>query len=286
MRKCCLLQTSEALFVSEDEAVERTKGEPATVQSLVADLAELGVSTGTTLLVHSSLSSLGWVCGGAVAVVLALEKVLGSDGTLTMPTHSGDLSDPSRWLRPPIPESWWEIVRREMPAYDADMTPTRGVGVIAECFRKQKGTLRSSHPSVSFAARGPMAKTLVEGTALDFPAGDGSFLGRLYDIDGWVLLLGVDFQCASSLHQAEFRAQYPSRRVIRCGAPVLVGGERQWVEFDDIESDDSDFPRIGVGFIEDTGKVRTGRVACGTGMLMPHRSLVDYATSWMEENRG
>lgn len=269
----------------EAEAVERTKGFPATVESIADDLSELGVCNGMTLLVHTSLSSLGWVCGGSVAVVLALEKVLGPDGTLAMPAHSGDLSDPSRWKRPPIPESWWEMVRREMPAYDIDLTPTRGVGTVAECFRRQKGAIRSSHPSVSFAARGPLAETLIGDTGLNFPTGDDSFLGRLYDIDGSVLFLGTDFGCATSLHLAEFRARYTGKKMIRCGAPVIVDGERRWVEYDDIEYDDSDFHRIGSCFAEEPRRIRKGRVASGSATLVSHRVLVDFATRWMEENR-
>ena len=270
---------------SETEAINKTKGLPATVNSIAADLSELGVSSGMTLLVHSSLSSLGWVCGGPVGVILALESVLGTDGTLAMPAHSGDLSDPSRWRRPPIPESWWELVRREMPAYDVDLTPTRGVGAVAECFRKQKGTIRSSHPSVSFSARGPLAKVLIDNAELDFPTGDDSFLGRLYDVDGSVLFLGTDFRCATSLHLAEFRARYAGRKIIRCGAPIIVDGKRRWVEYDDIECDDSDFPRVESCFAEESGRMRKGRVANGVAMLVSHRALVDFATDWMEKNR-
>jgi aminoglycoside 3-N-acetyltransferase len=228
---------------------------------------------------------LGWVCGGAVSVVLALERALGPDGTLVMPTHSGDLSEPSRWKNPPVPETWWEVIRKEMPAYDVDMTPTRGVGAIAECFRKQKGTLRSAHPSVSFAARGPKAAFLTQGESLDFPMGDRSILARLYDLDAQILLLGADFQCATSLHLSEYRARCPGRRLIKCGAPVLVNGTRQWAEYDDIECDDSDFKLIGASFSEGVGRVRSGRVASGTAALMSHRALVDYATKWMESNR-
>jgi aminoglycoside 3-N-acetyltransferase len=272
--------------MTEAEAVEKTKGMPATVDSIADDLSRLGVCSGMTLLVHSSLSSLGWVCGGPVAVVLALEKVLGPEGTLAMPTHSSDLSDPSRWRHPPIPEPWWEVVRREMPAYDVDMTPTRGMGAIVECFRRQKGTLRSDHPSISFAARGPLAKVLTENTGLDFPTGDDSFLGRLYDVDGHVLFLGIDFRHATSLHLAEFRAEYPGRKVVKCSAPVVVAGERRWVEFEDIDYDDSDFVEIGSQFIRENGTVRAGKVGSGTAMLMTQRSLVDFARRRMEQNRG
>lgn len=271
--------------MSEYDAVQRTKDKPATLDSLVADLAQLGVRPGMTLLVHSSLSTLGWVCGGAVTVVLALEKLLGPRGTLVMPTHSGDLSDPATWGNPPVPAVWWEIIRQTMPAYDPDLTPTRGMGAIPECFRKQPGVRRSSHPQVSFAARGPQAAFITADHSLASGLGDRSPLARIYDLGGSILLLGVGHGNNTSLHLAEYRAAYTGKRFLNTGAPVRLAEGRQWVEFRDLEWNADDFEMIGENFTRQTGLVKIGLVACATALLMPQRPLVDYAVKWMEQNR-
>ncbi|MDH3365865.1 MAG: AAC(3) family N-acetyltransferase [Thermoplasmata archaeon] len=271
--------------MSELEAIGKTDGMPVTVQSLCEDLAALGVTKGMVLLVHSSLSSLGWVCGGPVAVVQALEKAIGEEGTLVMPTHSGDFSEPSLWRNPPVPEEWWETIRLTMPAFDVDLTPTRGMGVVPECFRRQNGAIRGLHPTDSFAARGPLAEVIVTCQTLDFPMGEGSPLARMYDQDGWVLLIGVDYQSATSLHLAESRAKYPRKKVVERGGPLTVDGQRAWIKFRDFDWDDSDFSKIGAAFSEETGLVRSGRLGNGGGLLVPQRQLIDFAVSWMEENR-
>ncbi|MBU0685637.1 MAG: AAC(3) family N-acetyltransferase [Candidatus Thermoplasmatota archaeon] len=271
--------------MNEEDVVRATQGMPATVQSIRDDLAALGIAPGMVLLVHSSLSSLGWVCGGPVAVVMALEAALGREGTLVMPAYSDDLSEPSYWKNPPVPETWWATIRQTMPPYDVSMTPTRGVGAIPECFRNQVGTRRSLHPSDSFAARGPHAETIVGEHTLDFPMGDGSPLARIYDLDGWILLLGANFQCATSLHLAEYRAKYPKKKQVKRGAPAVLEGMREWVEYQDFDWDDSDFTAIGTSFVEKTGLVRSGRVANGKALLIPQRPFIDYAVEWMEKNR-
>jgi aminoglycoside 3-N-acetyltransferase len=258
---------------------------PATVDSLKKDLSDLGIQPGMVLLVHSSLSSLGWVNGGAVAVILALEEILGSHGTLVMPTHSGDLSDPGEWEAPPIPKDWWDTVRSSMPAYEASLTPTSMMGKIPETFRKQTGVLRSNHPQVSFAAWGAQAESITANHALNYSLGEDSPLARIYELGGSVLLLGVDHSNNTSLHRAEYRAEYPTKKTTRNGAPILVDQQRQWVEIVDINLDSDDFLQIGEAFSSNAGQEKQGQVAMASARLMSQKALVDYGVVWMEKNR-
>jgi aminoglycoside 3-N-acetyltransferase len=270
--------------VAEPDRIARSQRGPVTVDMLVTDLVRLGVEPGSTVLLHSSLSSLGWVCGGARTVVDAMLEVLGGDGTLVVPTHSADNSDPAAWVAPPVPEAWWPIIRASMPAFDPDLTPTRAMGAIPELVLRNRRSHRSAHPQVSFAAIGHHAPEIAAGHRLDERMGITSPLGRIYDLEGSVLLLGVGHDRNTSLHLAEYLASWPSKHTCPLEAAVLIEGERQWVTFTDLDIDDGDFPAIGAAF-EATGSARRSRVGHTTAAFMAQRPLVDFATRWMAENR-
>lgn len=256
---------------------------PVTATTLAAEIRALGVRTGGTLIVHSSLSRLGWVAGGAQAVVEALFAVAGPDGTVVVPTHSSDLSDPARWQEPPVPESWWPVIRAEMPPFDPATTPTRMMGAIVECFRHADGVLRSDHPRHSFAARGPDAGLITAEHDLADSFGERTPLARCYDLDAQVLLLGVGHANNTSLHLAETRADYTRTRV-RQGSPMLVDGRRTWVAYEEVDIDDSDFDTIGVAFAQ-SGAQTEGPAGAGVAKCMPQRAIVDFAVAWMTANR-
>ncbi len=270
--------------MSEPEAIVGSGAGPGTEQSLAADLHALGVGEGMVVLVHSSLSALGWVCGGPVAVIRALRDALGANGTLVMPAHSSDLSDPSLWRSPPAPSAWWDTIRATMPAFDPAITPTSHLGVIPELFRTWPGTVRSDHPSCSFAALGRHAGRIVAEQRLEDPMGEGSPLSAIYELDGHVLLLGVGRKVGhrnnTMLHLAERRALGDGQETIPAGAPILVDGVREWVSYREPDIDEA-----GAAFERQDTITRTGLVGQARCTLLRVRPLVDFAIPWFRRHR-
>lgn len=266
----------------EAEVIARSD-RPLTAANLVPQLRAAGVPAGGTVIVHSSLSRLGWVAGGAPAVVEALTAVLGPDGTVVMPTHSGDLTDPATWSRPPVPPQWWDEIRAEMPAYDPQATPVRGMGAIPECFRSCPGVLRSTHPTNSFAARGPRARWLLEPHPLPYGLGEGGPLTRLYETAGHVLLLGVGHGNNTTLHLAEHRSGRGRETI--AGSPVRVDGHRQWVRYPTLAWNDSDFPQAGAAYQKAKGPHTAGTIGLADTLLLPVVPLVDFTTDWLRTSR-
>ena len=270
--------------MSEADIIKNTVGGPITSESVQKDLAAIGVKPGMVLLVHTSLSKIGWVSGGPVAVILALEEVLGPEGTLVMPTHSGDLSDPEEWSNPPVPQEWKEIIRQTMPAFDSEMTPTRAMGRITETFRNQRRVLRSNHPHMSFAARGKFASLITDNHSLDFSLGDGSPLARIYDLEGRILLLGVEHDNNTSLHLAEYWADFEGKKEIKQGAPIIVDGKRQWIRVRDWEEHSENFIELGKAYKNAGGSLVEGKIGMADSLLIPQRELVDFGVNWIETN--
>ncbi|MFJ9925408.1 aminoglycoside N(3)-acetyltransferase [Streptomyces misionensis] len=243
---------------------------PLVTRDDIADgLRRLGVTPGEILLAHTSLSSLGWVNGGAVAVVQGLLDALGPSGTLVVPAHTSDLSDPACWENPPVPEEWWERVRATMPVYDPLVTPTRGVGVVPETVRTWPGALRSAHPQTSFAAVGPRAPEITEGHAANCRLGEHSPLARLERLGARVLLLGAGYGSCTTFHLAEYRLPAP---LVPVGRPAPGG----WLTVPEVAISSEGFEELGRDFEREWPVVR-GKVGAADARLFPVADAVAHA---------
>jgi aminoglycoside 3-N-acetyltransferase len=173
---------------------------------LVHQLHAIGVVPGSVLVVHASFRAVGPVEGGPHGLIDALRDAIGPNGTLVMPSMTSS-----------------SVV------YDPAFTPTKGMGIVAETFRRLPDVLRGDHPTSSFAALGPQAAYIAAPQPVSPPHGPDSPVGRVHDLDGWVLLLGVDHTANTTIHLAECIAGVPYR--VSKTATVLVEGRPQRVTF-------------------------------------------------------
>ena len=235
-------------------------------------------------MVHTSLSSMGDVCGGAPTVIEALLEAVGSEGTIMMPTQSWKNLDPEVGVHPEVSEDEWKVIRDNWRLYYKHTTPTQTMGAVAELFRQWPGSLRSDHPARSVSANGRHVAYLTENHDLSNIFGDGSPIGRLYELDGYVLLIGVGYDKNTSLHLADARADYPSKHLSTEHSAVMENGERVWKAYDTLYVDGEDFTLIGEVFEQDhtISKVQLGHA---TLRLMRQRELVDFAVRWIGKYR-
>jgi aminoglycoside 3-N-acetyltransferase len=257
---------------------------PVTQADVEASLRAAGVTSGSTVIVHCSLSALGWVVGNAVAVVRAVRAVVGDDGTIVMPAQTG-LSDPSHWQAPAVPERWWPTIRANWPPFDPMATPLRGMGAVAECFARLPGVVHSGHPAVGFVGQGPRAAELMSSHDLEDCLGDRSPLARLEAAGADIVLIGVGHANNTALHLAECRALGASAPRRRDGVPMLVDGQQRWVEYSHIDFDESDFVTLGDAYSAAGGTEMQARLGAGEIRRLPMRELVDFAIGWIAQHR-
>ena len=181
-------------------------------------------------------------------------------------------------------EADWQIIRDHWPAYDKNITPTNTMGAVAEMFRLWKGSIRSDHPARSVCANGKYAEYITMNHDLSNIFGDGSPIGKLYELDAYVLLLGVGYDKNTSLHLADVRANYPGKHDCTEYSAILENGSRVWKKYDTLFVDGEDFDEIGLAF-EKTGLVKNSCINQAEIRLMKQRELVDFAVKWIEENR-
>lgn len=237
--------------------------EDVTADRIAAELRALGLAEGQTAFVHSSLRSLGYVDGGAEAVVDALLAVLGPTGTLVVPTFT------------------FSVIRQPDPVFDPERDPSE-MGAISEAVRTRPSARRSRHPINSVAAIGPWAAEI---TADHGPAAwscDGP-LWKLNECDARILLLGVPYLRCSFFHVIEQLVQtsyrwwheVDARRRdpdgVERAAPMRIFGPKAGFA-------GNDFNKIGA-LLEERGLVSIGVVGNAVARVVRARDALDVGVA-------
>jgi aminoglycoside 3-N-acetyltransferase len=225
---------------------------------LTAQILELGVTPGAVLLVHTSFSKIAPVAGGPLSLIGALRAAIGPNGTLVMPSMTDDDDHP----------------------FERRATPCCGMGVVADMFWRMPHVLRSDSPH-AFAAIGPEAARITADHPLDVPHGLDSPVGRVYELGGQTLLLGVGHDANTTIHLAELLAGVRYRRqksltILQAGQPA-----RYW--YGEIDHCCVKFNLVDQWLDAERGQ-RRGRVGHGEARLADSRHVVATVGAQLRTN--
>lgn len=244
----------------------------ATRESIAADLSRVGIEPGDVVFLHSSLKSLGWVEGGAEAVVEAFLDAVGPEGLVAAPTLTASFA---------LGCMYRDLVGY---AFDPKETPSR-VGKITDTLWRRPEAFRSAHPTHSIAAIGKGAEELVRGHDRTSTFGMDSPYRRLMERGAKLFFLGVDLRCNTMLHAIEdwmdLPYMQPDRAVVK--GP---GGEPQVVTVTKCPMGDRDFYQRGSKvqrLLEGSGLIRRGRVAEAEVMWLPSQEMVQVVMEAIRE---
>src|SRR5688572_29561081 len=219
-----------------------------TKTQLTQQLLDLGVQPGGVLLVHTAFSKVKPVEEGPSGLIAALR----TEGTLVMPSMTSDDDQP----------------------FDRKATPCLWLGIVAETFWRMPGVLRSDSPH-AFAAIGPQAARITTPHPVDLPHGLDSPVGRVYELNGQVLLLGVGHGDNTTVHLAEYLGGARYRR--QKYSTILEAGQPVRVEYGEIDHCCQNFNLVE-GWLEARGLQRRGQVGYTEARLIRSRDIVEVVS--------
>ncbi len=270
-----------------DKAVSR--------EQLATDLRALGVRNGGVVMVHSSLSQLGWVIGGAETVARALFDVLGPEGTLM--AYIGWEDEPPQ-PDDDVPDAIRAMIVEHHPPYDPLAARARkDHGRLPELLRTWPGAVHSGHPEAGVVAIGRRAGEIAHPHPFDFGYGEQSPYARLAALGGQVLMLGAPLDTTTLIHHAETIADVPGKRLVSLAYPIYDDfGQRAWQTMTDVDTSDGCLPYetvIDEPYVEYlagqallAGCGVRGVAGYGIAHCFEVNALLPFAVEWIETNFG
>jgi len=241
-----------------------------TREKIVEDLKGLGIEVGDVVFLHSSLKSLGWVEGGADAVIDAFLDAVGPEGLIAVPTLSASFY-----------KSGADLSRH---AFDPKETPSR-VGRVTETLRQRPNAFRSTHPTHSIAAIGKRAEELVAGHEKTSTFGKDGPYRRYVDWGAKIVFLGARMNSNTTLHAVEDWLDLPYMETAQ-GVMKGADGEPQVVTVYKSPMGDRDFYRPNSKverLLTQAGLIRRGKVGASDTFWMPSQEMVQAVVEGIYE---
>jgi aminoglycoside 3-N-acetyltransferase len=182
----------------------------------------------------------------------------GTRGTVVMPSMSDDDDQP----------------------FDPQSTPCAGMGIVADTFWRMPGVSRSNSPH-AFAALGPHAAEITAPHSIDVPHGLDSPVGRAYELDAEVLLLGVGHDANTTVHLAENVAGV--RYKLPKYATVMRDGQLVRHHYREVDHCCANFALLD-SWLEARGHQQRGLIAGAPARLASARDIVSAALDQLREN--
>ncbi len=250
---------------------------------LIEIFSKVGVDQGMNLMVHSSMKSLGYIVNGALDVIDSLTELVGEKGTILMPSHSGQLTDPADWKIGDFSFADKDIISKNMAPFNPRLTQIRNRGEIPRVFLMYPNVFRSQHPINSVSARGKMAKYFTSLHDLNDSEGENSPVGRLYEKNGHVLLIGVDLSRCSAIHLAEFKSDVPYLKDSKMKVLLdNVNRTPRFIELTRYPGDSSGFTRVQKE--QEVDFFNTVKLEGGVITLFRLKPVIDYIMSKLAQN--
>lgn len=241
-----------------------------THESLLKQIAGLGIRKTDTLLIHSSMKAVGEVERGADGVLDAFMAYM-ADGLLILPTHT------------------WRQINDAYAVFNP-LTEPSCVGILTNLFMKRPGVYRSLHPTHSVAACGKDAAAYVAGEErFDTPCSRGGCWGKLYDRNARILFLGCTLRSNTLLHGVEEWNNIPNRlsaghQQLKLVMPDKTILARPLRRHDNPTCDVSEH----YGKIEEAlfhkGLAHRGKIGDADSILCEARGMVDLVQSFLERD--
>ena len=238
-------------------------------------LKNLKVNLGFYLGVHSSLRSLGNVEGGAKAVIEALFEVVGEEGTIVMPTFSNNRIEYELTSEEKAVGLLWKY---KILPFNPKETPC-WTGSIPETFRKIEGVIRSEHPMFSIASIGSNAKQIID-------CGNRINLGgwkALLELEGYILLIGVDLGSCTAMHIAEEKVILPNHILEKITPPQWIVEKYPEDKWETDFGPYPDFLKLEEPCLQKK-IMRTEKVRNATLKLVKLKDLIDLYVEYLEAN--